>query len=102
MLNSAAQAPDPGEGQHLLLYDGVCGLCDRLVQFVLLHANGDGVLRMTQQQIARHLGTTREVIARLIGEFVGKGWLKTQRGALSIVDLFALRGVVVRAKIDSK
>ena len=22
-------------GQHLLLYDGVCGLCDRLVQFVL-------------------------------------------------------------------
>ena len=38
----------------------------------------------------------------LIGEFVGKGWLKTQRGALSIVDLFALRGVVVRAKIDSK
>jgi predicted DCC family thiol-disulfide oxidoreductase YuxK len=22
-------------GEHLLLYDGVCGLCDRLVQFVL-------------------------------------------------------------------
>ena len=42
------------------------------------------------------------MIARLIGEFVGKGWLKTQRGAVSIVDLFALRGVVVRAKIEGE
>jgi CRP/FNR family transcriptional regulator len=68
----------------------------RLVQFLLLHANADGVLRMTQQQIAQHLGTTREVIARLVGEFTAKGWLKTRRGALSIVDLFALRGVLVK------
>jgi predicted DCC family thiol-disulfide oxidoreductase YuxK len=26
---------------HLLLYDGVCGLCDRLVQFVLRHDRRD-------------------------------------------------------------
>ena len=26
--------------RHLLLYDGVCGLCDRLVQFVLAHDPG--------------------------------------------------------------
>jgi len=67
----------------------------RLVHFILLHANSDGMLRMTQQKIARHLGTTREVIARLVSEFVAKGWLRTQRGALGIVDLFALRGAVV-------
>jgi len=67
----------------------------RLVQFILLHANGDGVLRMTQQQIARHLGTTREVVARLIGEFARKRWLRTNRGSLSITDLFALREVIV-------
>jgi len=66
----------------------------RLVQFILSHANSDGVLRMTQQQIARHLGTTREVIARLVGEFVGLGWLRTERGALGIVDLFSLRGTL--------
>jgi predicted DCC family thiol-disulfide oxidoreductase YuxK len=24
-----------GRGQHLILYDGVCGLCSRIVQFVL-------------------------------------------------------------------
>lgn len=26
-----------GEGAHLVLYDGVCGLCSHLVQFVLEH-----------------------------------------------------------------
>ena len=26
-----------GSGEHLVLYDGVCGLCNRLVQFVLRH-----------------------------------------------------------------
>jgi predicted DCC family thiol-disulfide oxidoreductase YuxK len=31
------QAPSAGEGDHLVLYDGVCGLCSRLLQFVLTH-----------------------------------------------------------------
>ena len=35
MADSDAQPPKTGAGQHLLLYDGVCGLCDHLVQFVL-------------------------------------------------------------------
>jgi predicted DCC family thiol-disulfide oxidoreductase YuxK len=26
-----------GEGRHLFLFDGVCGLCSRLVRFVLAH-----------------------------------------------------------------
>lgn len=67
---------------------------ERLVQFILLHAAADGSLRMTQQQIARHLGTTREVIARLIQEFVAKGFVKSQRGSLTIRDLFGLRRIV--------
>lgn len=29
-----------GPGRHLLLYDGVCGLCDWLVQAVLAHDEG--------------------------------------------------------------
>jgi len=64
-------------------------------------ANSDGVLRMTQQQIARHLGTTREVVARLISELARKRWLRTHRGSLSIVDLFALRGVIVGNRVRS-
>jgi predicted DCC family thiol-disulfide oxidoreductase YuxK len=31
------QVPADIEGTHLVLYDGVCGLCNRLVRFVLAH-----------------------------------------------------------------
>lgn len=66
----------------------------RLAQFVLLRAASDGSLRMTQQQVARHLGTTREVIARLLQGFVARGLVRTRRGSISIRDLSALRHVV--------
>lgn len=66
----------------------------RLAQFILLHAASDGSLRMTQQQVAHHLGTTREVVARLLGGFVARGLLRTQRGSITIRDLFELRRVV--------
>jgi CRP/FNR family transcriptional regulator, anaerobic regulatory protein len=66
----------------------------RLVQFILMHASADGTLHKTQQQIAQHLGTTREVIARLIQEFVAKKFIRTQRGGMVILDLFGLRRVI--------
>lgn len=56
----------------------------RLANLLLTHASEDGEVRMTQQQIANHLGTTREVIARLMREFVAAGYVVTKRG-LSIV-----------------
>jgi len=66
----------------------------RLAQFILTHADAGGTLQMTQQQIAGHLGTTREVVARLIGDFVDAELLRTRRGALAIRDPFGLRRVV--------
>jgi predicted DCC family thiol-disulfide oxidoreductase YuxK len=37
MIDSRAQPRSGPEGAHLVLYDGVCGLCDRLLQFLLAH-----------------------------------------------------------------
>jgi len=31
------QGPEDAGGAHLVLYDGVCGLCNRLLQFLLVH-----------------------------------------------------------------
>jgi predicted DCC family thiol-disulfide oxidoreductase YuxK len=31
------QAASGGQGAHLVLYDGVCGLCNRLLEFLLHH-----------------------------------------------------------------
>ncbi len=68
----------------------------RLANFMLVHAAADGCLRMTQQQLAQHLGTTREVIARLMREFVAREYVQTQRGAIRIRDVFGLRRVITR------
>jgi len=37
MADSHPQGPLHGEALHLVLYDGVCGLCSRLLQFLLTH-----------------------------------------------------------------
>jgi predicted DCC family thiol-disulfide oxidoreductase YuxK len=37
MADSRAQPRSGPEAAHLVLYDGVCGLCDRLLQFLLAH-----------------------------------------------------------------
>src|SRR6185295_1833227 len=37
MAPTAAHTSPTSEGAHLLLYDGVCGLCDSLIQLVLKH-----------------------------------------------------------------
>jgi predicted DCC family thiol-disulfide oxidoreductase YuxK len=37
MVSSTGQAPGEPQGAHLVLYDGVCGLCNRLLQFLLTH-----------------------------------------------------------------
>jgi CRP/FNR family transcriptional regulator len=66
----------------------------RLAQFILANASAEGLLRITQQQIARHLGTSREVIARLMQEYVARGILRSQRGLIAIQDLVGLRRII--------
>lgn len=68
----------------------------RLANFMLVHASADGSLRMTQQQLAQHLGTTREVVARLMREFVAREYVQTQRGVIRLRDVFGLRRVITR------
>ncbi len=69
-----------------------CNLDQRLARFLLHHADSQGKVRMTQQQIASHLGTTREVVARLMRGFVAEGCLNTGRGIVAITDTARLAG----------
>jgi CRP/FNR family transcriptional regulator, anaerobic regulatory protein len=65
----------------------------RLAGFLLTRASESGELKITQQQIADHLGTRREVIARLLLEFVDNGWIKTGRGNIQVLDMEQLRAI---------
>ncbi|MBI3562939.1 MAG: Crp/Fnr family transcriptional regulator [Gammaproteobacteria bacterium] len=61
------------EGMHTFKLE------QRLANFLLLHASTDGTVRMTQQQIASHLGTSREVIARPLRQLVAQRYIETKR-----------------------
>jgi CRP/FNR family transcriptional regulator len=58
----------------------------RLANFLLLRASADGVVRLTQQEIASHLGTSREVIARALGQLVAAKRIRTGRRRIVIED----------------
>jgi len=62
-----------------------CKLDQRLASFLLLHASGDGVLHKTQQEIGAHIGTSREVVARIMADFAASGFVETRRGRVRIL-----------------
>lgn len=61
-----------------------CKLEQRLASFLLAHASSEGAVCMTQQEIASHLGSTREVIARILRQFVSEKYIKTKRNLVLI------------------
>lgn len=69
-------------------------LNQRLANLLLTRASSAGNLCMTQQQMAFHLGTTREVVARLLREFVALDYVETRRGLLVIRNVGGLSQVV--------
>lgn len=72
-------------------------LDQRLANLLLIHASGQGEVRMTQQQIAQHLGTTREVVARLMRDFVAAGYVETRRGLTRVKDAAGLASILADA-----
>ena len=69
-------------------------LSQRLANLLLVHASASGELAMTQQQMAHHLGTTREVVARLMRELAGKGFIAPRRGHTRVIDAAGLAALI--------
>ena len=61
-------------------------LDQRIANLLLLNASTDGCIRMTQQEIASHLGSTREVVARVLAQLASKGHIQTGRNQIVIND----------------
>ncbi|MFN8610650.1 MAG: Crp/Fnr family transcriptional regulator [Vulcanimicrobiota bacterium] len=64
----------------------------RLADFLLQHPAG---CALTHQQIAQELGSSREVISRLLKDFERHGWVSLGRGHLSLLDGPALKAWMV-------
>jgi len=59
----------------------------RLARFLLTTAqDADSPRPWTQQDIAAHIGTVREMVGRSLRAFAEEGWIRRQRGRIIIVD----------------
>jgi CRP/FNR family transcriptional regulator len=63
----------------------------RLAGFLLDHSQRRHPLRITHQEIASELGSSREVISRLLEGFAGEGMIRQERGLVEILDIPALK-----------
>jgi CRP/FNR family transcriptional regulator len=66
---------------------------ERLAIFLLEESRlaGSETLSLTHEQIARHLGTAREVVTRVLKHMASDGLLEVLRGGIKIKDKSALR-----------
>lgn len=62
----------------------------RVASLLLSQAKGQNPLQITHQEIAAELGSSREVISRLIEDFASQGIVRTGRGAIEILDFDVL------------
>lgn len=62
----------------------------RLARRLLVEAEGSGIVAKTHQQLASDLGSVREVISRILGEWAEAGMVVLRRGQIELVDRAAL------------
>ncbi len=62
----------------------------RIASLLLNQAKAQNPLRITHQQIAAELGSSREVVSRLLEDFVSDGSIRTARGTIEVLDFEVL------------
>lgn len=68
----------------------------RLASFLLdeSYRNEKSVLTLTHEQIAKHLGTAREVVSRMLKHFSKEGYVMLSRGKITILNNSALEKLI--------
>ena len=66
---------------------------ERLASYLLKRARSQNPMRTTHQEIAAELGSSREVISRLLEDFSKRGFIRAGRGEIEILDKEGLRTI---------
>jgi CRP/FNR family transcriptional regulator, anaerobic regulatory protein len=69
------------------------GLEARVAAFLLRRTKGGKPIAITQEQIARHLATSREVVSRVLRALVARRLIETTQGHIALVDAAALQQI---------
>lgn len=63
----------------------------RLATFLLNRTQVKNPIHITHQEIAAELGSSREVISRILEDFAVKGFIRTVRGSVEVLDFESLQ-----------
>ena len=74
--------------ESLRFPEEVKGLDQRLAEFLFAEAErtGSDTIRMTHEQIAQHISSAREAVARMLKNFSEDGLVELKRGAITLRD----------------
>lgn len=63
----------------------------RIAGFLLQRAQSHNPISITHQEIASELGSSREVVSRILEDFSELGWIRVGRGKIEILDFAGLQ-----------
>lgn len=63
----------------------------RIAALLVERGENQNPVRITHQEIASELGSSREVISRLLEDFISEGYVQSGRGMIEILDFEALK-----------
>jgi CRP/FNR family transcriptional regulator len=63
----------------------------RIATFLLNRALVENPIKITHQEIAAELGSSREVISRILEDFSSQGVIQTMRGMIEVLEIESLQ-----------
>jgi len=63
----------------------------RVADLILARCDAAKVVRITHREIAAELGSSREVISRILEDFSARGMIRVSRGTIKVLDREALQ-----------
>jgi len=69
----------------------------RVAAFLLRHADPTGLVQISQERLAAHLGSAREVVSRALRSLAGRNSVATARSRIRIVDRAVLEQLAGRS-----
>jgi len=63
----------------------------RVASFLVSHGQVQNPIRITHQEIAAELGSSREVISRILEDFASQGFIHSGRGTVEILDFESMQ-----------
>ena len=73
-----------------------CTFDQRLASFLYreMRESGSTTLALTHEQIARHIGSAREVVSRTLKQFSARGIVSVSRGSITVLDKEKLKTLI--------